>query len=103
MPNGSRQEDGAADRGIVQRDHAHAAQMPGEIETEFAIKMQRQLAIRAGGDLCLRHLGVKLAVIIDLAIRHQRGAAQLVERLVAGCEVNDRQPRICTMPTSPDP
>ena len=87
-------ENETANTGIMQRDRIHAAQMLGEIETEFAIEMQRQLAIRGGGDFRFRHLGMKLAVIIDLAIRDQRGAARLVERLVAGREIDDRQPRL---------
>ena len=81
-------------RRIVQRDRIHAAQMFREIETEFAIEMQRQLAIRASGDLRLRHFGMELEIIIDLAIRHQRGATRLVKRLVAGREIDDRETRL---------
>ena len=72
----------------------HAAQMPREIEPVAAIEMERQLAIRAGGERCAGQLGVQLEVVVDLAIGDERGAAGLVERLVAGREIDDREPRL---------
>ena len=66
--------------------------MPGEIEAVAAIEMQRQLAIGLRGEDGAGQLPLQLDVIVDLAIRHQRGAARLVERLVAGGEIDDGKP-----------
>ena len=88
-------EDQAAGRRIVQRHRVHAAQMPGEIEPVAAIEMQRQLAIRLGRERD-RPRGTQIFaqfdVIVDLAIGDQRRAARLVKRLVAGRQIDDREP-----------
>ena len=86
----------AARAGIVQRDRIHAAQMLGEVEPVAAIEMQRQLAIRLGrkrnrAGAAAQRLA-QLDVIVDLGIGDQRRAAGLVERLVAGREIDDREP-----------
>ncbi len=53
--------------------------------------MQRQLAVAVGGEVDAVHRDAQLAIIVDLAVRHQRrGAGE--ERLVAGHQVDDRQP-----------
>ena len=81
-------------RRIVQRDRIHAAQMAREIEPVPAIEMQRQLAIRRGRENGVGQRRAQLEVIVDLAIGDERRAARLVERLIAGREIDDREPRL---------
>ncbi len=81
-------------RRIVQRQRIHAAQPAGEIEPVAAIEMQRQLAIRLGRERRVRQRRPQLDVIVDLGIGDERRTAGLVERLVAGREIDDGEPRL---------
>ncbi len=54
-----------------------------------AIEMQRQLAVRCGGEDDAVHRRAQLEVVVDLAVGDQRRAAGLEERLVAGDEIDD--------------
>ncbi len=39
-------------------------------------------------------LGAQLDVVVDLGIGDERGAARLIERLVAGLQIDDGEPRL---------
>ncbi len=87
----ARQHEPAVGR-IVQRDRVHAAQALGEVEPVGAEQMQRRLAVRLRGERDLGHRRAQLDVVVDLAVGDQRGAAGLEQRLVAGHQIDDRQP-----------
>ena len=76
---------------VVQGDRVHAAQMAGEIEAVAAIKVQRQFAIGLRREAALGKFAAQLDVIVDLGIGDERRAARLVERLVAGRQIDDRE------------
>ncbi len=69
--------------------------MHREVEAIPAIQLQRRLAIRLGrkyGRPPAAELLAQLDVVVDFAIGDQRGTARLIERLVAGREVDDGEP-----------
>ena len=90
MPNGSR------DRVTVRRTRSWMAMpyMPrscfGVVRAVAQPQMQRRLAVAVGGEVHARQRLTQFAVIIDLAVGHQRGGAG-EERLVAGDQVDDRE------------
>ncbi len=80
---------------VVQGQRIHAAQMGGEIEPVPAIEVERQLAIRLRrkrGRAPAAQLVAQLDVVVDLAIADQRRPGGLVQRLVAGRQVDDGEP-----------
>ncbi len=83
-----------ARRRVVQRDRVHAAQVAGEIEAVAAIEMERQLAIGRRREHDAGQRPAQLDVIVDLGIGDERRAAGLVQRLVAGREIDDGEPRL---------
>jgi hypothetical protein len=69
--------------------------MRREIKAKPAIQLQRRLAIRLGREYArppAAELLAQLDVIVNLAIGDQRSTARLIERLVAGREVDDGEP-----------
>ena len=54
--------------------------------------MQRQLAIRSGGEIDARQFLTQFDVIVDFGIGDQHGPARFVQRLIAGREIDDGQP-----------
>ena len=68
-------------------------------EPMTAIEMKRRLAIRRGREGGARRrgafqLGAQLDVVVDLGIGDEGAAARLVERLVAGLQIDDGEPRL---------
>ena len=82
---------------IVQCHGVHAAQMLGEVEAVAPVEMQWQLAIRLGRERqrprAVQFLA-QLDVVVDLGVGDQRRPTRLVKRLVAGRQIDDRQPRL---------
>ncbi len=71
--------------------------MSREVEPVPAEEVQRQFAIgqsrKRGRPLPAEFLA-QLEVVVDLAVGDQCGAARLVDRLVAGRKIDDREPRL---------
>ena len=76
---------------VVERDGVHAAQALGEARAVAAVEMQRHLAVGLGGEIDPRQGLALLDVVVDFGVGHQRRAAGLAQRLIAGLEVDDRQ------------
>jgi len=75
----------------MDRDRVHAAKLLRVVGALLQPEVQRRLAIAGAGEVHARHRRAQLAVIIDLAVGDQRGGTG-EERLVAGDQVDDRQP-----------
>ena len=82
-----------ARRAVVDRERVHAAQRRRELRPVPQPQVQRRLVVAVGGEPRRRHLGAQLAVIVDLAVAHQRRRAR-EQRLVAGREVDDGEPGV---------
>ena len=106
----ARQRDGAG-RALVDRDRIHAAQVVGEATTVAQPEMQRRLAIAVRSrNATSGSLGAEFAVIVDLAVRDQRGAGR---RTAAGprpatsmiasrvCTSAIRPTTVCPAPSGP--
>jgi hypothetical protein len=76
---------------FVDGDGEHAAKLLGVVGAVAQPQIQRRLAVAVGGERHAGHGGAQLPVIVDLAIADQRRRAG-EQRLVAGDEVDDRQP-----------
>ena len=91
MPNGSR----VSVTVRCARSWMAIAYMPrrccGVVGAVAQPQMQRRLAVAVGGEADARHVRAQLAVIVDLAVADQRRRAG-EQRLVAGDQVDDRQP-----------
>ena len=88
-------EDEAAASGIPDRDREHAAQALRESRPVLLVEMDEHLGVAVGAEaVALRlQLGAELPVVVELAVLDDDDAAVLVrDRLVAGLEVDDRQP-----------
>src|SRR5690606_6760774 len=77
---------------VVERDRVHAAQGFGEAEAAEPPEKKRRLAIRARREADSRERLAELDMVVDLAVGDERGAARLVERLIARLEIDDREP-----------
>jgi len=86
----ARQRDGAAGA-VVDGERIHAAQRAGEVGGIADKPLQRHLVVAVGGEMHLRHRCAQLAVVVDLAVADEGGGTR-EQRLVAGHEVDDRQP-----------
>ncbi len=75
---------------FMDRNGVHATQVP-RIIRPVAQPVIRRLAIAVGGIVDRWHRLAQFAVIVDFTIRYQRGRSG-EERLIAGHQVDDRQP-----------
>ncbi len=88
-------QDQASGARIVQCHGVHAAQLQSEVEPIAAVEMQRQLAIGLGREHDrprARQFLAQLEVVVDFPIGDQRRTARLEQWLVAGIEIDDREP-----------
>ena len=67
---------------VVDGDAVHATQVVGEAGALAQPQVQRRLVVAVGGEAHAGHVAAQLAVVIDLAIAHQRRRAG-EQRLVA--------------------
>ena len=80
---------------VPDRHGEHTAQAGGEVEPVLLVEMGDHLGVAVAREAVAgRHqLGTELAVVVDLAVLDDVYAAALVcERLVAGVEVDNREP-----------
>ena len=73
IPNGSRVSVTRALRPLMDRDRIHPAQRPGIGRPVAQPQMQRRLAVALRREMRARQPVAQLAVVVDLAIGHQRG------------------------------
>ena len=77
---------------IMQRDRPHPTQRRREAGAVAAVEVQRRFAIRPGREGCAGQRRAQIGIIVDLAIGDQGGPARLAQRLIAGLEIDDREP-----------
>jgi hypothetical protein len=65
-------------RRVVNRDCVHSPQVAGEIDPVAPVQPKRNFTIRLRPERRVRHRPAQFHIVVDLAIRDQRGAARFV-------------------------
>ena len=81
-------------RRIVQRESVHAAKPIQALLRHVGVERKRRLAIGPGAEPLGTERPAQSPVVVDLAVRHQGGITRALERLIAGLQIDDREPRL---------